>query len=252
MMLHRVVSHLKKQEWTLIGIDFLIVVLGVFIGMQVQDWNADRQARAKAEVFAVRLRDDLRYEHWNYEYVSNYYQDVLANAGRTVDAMTGEKPMSDEQFLISAYRSTQYLSNARRRATYDELISTGTIGLIADQRLRSTAITIFNNTEMETAREGTVSSDYRKEFRRTTPARVQHALLQRCGDRLVTPGDYKLIVGSLDYPCTTGLPSSQVGAAAAALRANPALLPGLQQRFADLETADRNLRNNRSRWAINY
>lgn len=243
MMLQRVISHLRKQEWTLIAIDFLIVVLGVFIGMQVQDWNADRQARAKAEVFAARLRDDLRFEHWNYQYVSNYYQEVLANAGRAVDALTGDKPMSDEQFLISAYRATQRKYNGQRRATYDELISTGTIGLLADQDLRATAITVFNDTLLDTIQAGAVGSDYRKEFRRTMPARVQQVVLQRCGDRVVLPGDYKLIVGSLDYPCTTDLPQEQVAAAAAALRTNPALLPALQQRFADLETACTDLRN---------
>lgn len=241
MILHRVIGHLRKQEWTLIAIDFLIVVLGVFIGMQVQDWNANRQARARAEVFAARLRADLRYEDWNYRYLSNYYQDVRVNAARAVDALTGDQPMSDEQFLISAYRASQYLSNGRRRATYDELVSTGTIGLLADQMLRARAIAVFNDQLQNAIRDRSAASDYRKEFRRTTPARVQHALLENCGDRIVTPGDYKAIVGSLDYPCTTGLPPERIATAAAALRANPALLPTLQERFADLETADSNL-----------
>lgn len=243
MIHHRVISDLRKQEWTLIAINFLMVVLGVFIGMQAQNWNADRQARAKAEVFGARLRDDLHYEDWSYQYLTNYYQDVLANAGRAADALTGDKPMPDEQFLISAYRASQYKFNLRRRATYDELVATGTIGLIDDQKLRATAIAVFNNKLLDTIQEGAVASDYRKEFRRATPARVQHALLQRCGDRILTPGDYKVIVGSLDYPCTTDLPPAQVAAAAAALRASPALLPALQQRFADLETAGTDLRN---------
>ena len=48
MLLRKLIKHVGEQSWTAIAIDFCIVVLGVFIGMQVQDWNADRQARARA------------------------------------------------------------------------------------------------------------------------------------------------------------------------------------------------------------
>jgi hypothetical protein len=33
MLLRRVIKHLQHQEWTVIIIDFLIVVLGVFVGL---------------------------------------------------------------------------------------------------------------------------------------------------------------------------------------------------------------------------
>ena len=36
MLLRRVIQHVRQQEWTAIGIDFVIVVMGVFIGLQVQ------------------------------------------------------------------------------------------------------------------------------------------------------------------------------------------------------------------------
>jgi len=37
MLLRRVIQHFRKQEWTAIGIDFLIVVVGVFMGIQVSN-----------------------------------------------------------------------------------------------------------------------------------------------------------------------------------------------------------------------
>ncbi|MCC6788995.1 MAG: hypothetical protein IT547_14270, partial [Hyphomonadaceae bacterium] len=45
MILRRVMEHLRKQEWTAIGIDFVIVVLGVFVGIQVSNWNEGRLER---------------------------------------------------------------------------------------------------------------------------------------------------------------------------------------------------------------
>ncbi|MEX0644258.1 MAG: hypothetical protein WD076_03050 [Parvularculaceae bacterium] len=40
MSLRRVIAHFRKQEWTAIALDFLIVVVGVFVGLQVTNWNA--------------------------------------------------------------------------------------------------------------------------------------------------------------------------------------------------------------------
>jgi hypothetical protein len=39
MILRRVVEHLKQQHWTAAFLDFAIVVVGVFVGLQAQDWN---------------------------------------------------------------------------------------------------------------------------------------------------------------------------------------------------------------------
>ncbi len=51
MILRRVIKHFRNQEWTAIFLDFLIVVVGVFVGLQVQNWNeqrGDREEYARA------------------------------------------------------------------------------------------------------------------------------------------------------------------------------------------------------------
>src|SRR6185437_6974616 len=55
---------------------------------------------------------------------------------RAIDALEGTSPLPDEALLVSAYRATQYKNRNRRGSTYEELISTGTIGLIRDPQLR--------------------------------------------------------------------------------------------------------------------
>ena len=37
MILRRVIGHFRRQEWTAIAIDFVIVVVGVFVGIQVRE-----------------------------------------------------------------------------------------------------------------------------------------------------------------------------------------------------------------------
>ena len=47
MLLRRVIEHFKKQEWTAIVLDFVIVVFGVFIGFQLTEWNAERHSNER-------------------------------------------------------------------------------------------------------------------------------------------------------------------------------------------------------------
>ncbi|MBU2605299.1 MAG: hypothetical protein KKC43_05350 [Alphaproteobacteria bacterium] len=60
MILRRVIAHVKNQEWTAIAIDFLIVVLGVFVATQVTNWNAERAAHARREQIVEALVADLQ------------------------------------------------------------------------------------------------------------------------------------------------------------------------------------------------
>ena len=80
MILRRVTEHLRRQDWVAVTIEFVIVVLGVFVATQVSNWNEEREARARAEVYGARLAEDLRYEAWQTEYLIAYYKDVLDNA----------------------------------------------------------------------------------------------------------------------------------------------------------------------------
>jgi hypothetical protein len=243
VILRRLAQSLQAQNWTAIVIEFVLLVTGVFLGIQVSNWNAEREMRQKSALFTARLVADLKVEAWAYQYLTEYNLDVQANARRALDALTGEAPLSDEQFVIAAYRATQYESQDRRRATYDELVSTGTIGLITDQKLRRTAIGIYSTTLIDQTMQEAKQSEYRLLFRRSLSAQVQQALLERCGDRVVTPLDYAVIVHSLDYPCTLGLAPDQVESAARALRARPGLEETLRLRFADVGTVLVNLRN---------
>ena len=236
MLLRRVIDHVRKQEWTAIGIDFLIVVVGVFIGIQVANWNEDRLNRAKAEVFTARLEADLRHEAWRYRFLLAYYSDVRDATEAAADALSGKKPLSNEAFLVNAYRATQYKQGASRRATYDELVSTGNMGLVEDRKLLNLAVRAYSLPTIDNmVREG-IESPYRVLFRMSIANDTQRALGRHCGDRYIEPGDYDGFDHVIDYPCDPGLSPGEIDAAAEALRADPQTLRTLRLRVADIET----------------
>ena len=108
MILRRFSQALKDQNWTAIAIEFVLLVLGVFLGIQVANWNVERETRQKSAIFTERLKADLRGEDWTYQFLVAYNREVLANANRTVEALEGRAVLSDEVLLVSAYRATQY------------------------------------------------------------------------------------------------------------------------------------------------
>jgi hypothetical protein len=183
MLLRRVVAHVRAQNMTAVAIDFVIVVIGAFVGIQVSNWNDAHEARQLGAEFAERLRADLREERWLYEFMVAYYSDVRDAADRAVGALQGRLPLSDHDRLVDAYRAAQYRQVARRRSTYDELVSTGNFGLIADQHLLRTAALVYRIGTIDNVVRESMESPYRRAFRMNVANDVQRELARRCGDR---------------------------------------------------------------------
>ncbi|NOX96221.1 MAG: hypothetical protein GXP04_14350 [Alphaproteobacteria bacterium] len=236
MLLRRITEHVKAQNWLAVGIDFLIVVIGVFVGLQVSNWNDARSLNSKSALFTERLKSDLRYEAWNYQYLIEYFDDVQTSGYRALNALTGNTQLSDEALLINAYRATQYLVNYRSRSTFDELTSTGALDLIHDENLRNTALWVYNTPVFEDTALGSDSMQYRELFRMLVPLEVQDALLEKCGDPVVEAGDFESIIDSLDYPCETGLPSELLAEVANTLHTETSMVSLLRLRIANVKT----------------
>jgi hypothetical protein len=59
MILRRITEHVKAQNWFAVGIDLVIVVVGVFIGLQVQQWaDAQRQGRLE-RIYTEKLQAEV-------------------------------------------------------------------------------------------------------------------------------------------------------------------------------------------------
>ncbi len=236
MLLRRFTQSLRDQNWTAITIEFVLLVVGVFLGIQVSNWNTERETRQKSAIFTERLQEDLRIESWRYQFLLAYYTDVRDATEATANALSGTAHLTNRDFLVNAYRATQYKQGASRRATYDELISTGNIGLIEDRELLKLAVRAYSVATIDNMVQEGVESPYRALFRMSVPNETQRALGQQCGDRYILPGDYRDFDHVIDYPCELELPDADIDAAAQALRADPQTLRYLRLRVADIET----------------
>ena len=59
MIMRRAIANLRRHDWTAVGIELVVVVLGVFIGLQASNWNEARADRAEYEAALGRLGAEI-------------------------------------------------------------------------------------------------------------------------------------------------------------------------------------------------
>jgi len=153
VILRRVIAHFRKQEWTAIFLDFVIVVAGVFVGLQVNNWNAARADEAIAARHLTEIAEDLRAHLVMHEElygsalariaaVDYIYNKAFGRAlPRTlvlgVESWTApEVPLYPPEKLNNLMGSINLVRiTVGTRSGYESLISSGHLSLIANKAL---------------------------------------------------------------------------------------------------------------------
>lgn len=60
MILRKLAAAIRRQDWFTVVLEVVIVVVGIFIGLQVDDWNEQRKESLKQEELLVDLSGGLR------------------------------------------------------------------------------------------------------------------------------------------------------------------------------------------------
>lgn len=179
MRLRRVIDHFRKLEWTAIAIDFVITVLGVFIGLQVANWNQTRVEQANAHTYLERIHADLDADLRNYRNRLAFWSAV-SQYGRTglAYAETGNAGSNSQWELLLAYfQASQVEEYFTTSTTYDELRSAGQLNLISDLALRNGLAGYYTNAANPTLSERPV---YRVHVRGIVPIDVQTYIWTHC------------------------------------------------------------------------
>jgi hypothetical protein len=137
MILRRVIAHFRKQEWTAIAIDFLIVVVGVFIGLQVNNWNEGRgEARAEAEMLA-RVEEEFSALKPRLERSIAAFEETTAATGAVIlQLRQGEPPADEPAFRRLLAKSAFLWYVPTLPPVYSELTSTGGLSGLSNKELR--------------------------------------------------------------------------------------------------------------------
>lgn len=141
MLLRRVIKHVKAQDWFAVGIDLVIVVVGVFIGLQAQQWHEARKDAVQHEQLLERLAEEFRdLEPVAAELVA-FLDSSRQSTGDVIEALRREQPPEDEAaFRFALGRANWVMNFPDIATTYEELVATGRLSEVRNLELRRALI----------------------------------------------------------------------------------------------------------------
>lgn len=232
MIFKRAVARLRAQDWMAITIEVLIVIIGVFIGMQVSNWNQARVERRETKRMLVQLVPELQSQLQYFDDVRSYYGVTRKYADQALAGWNGDPGVGDEQFVIAAYQASQITGIGTNAENWALTFGGEQLRNIDDDKVRRNLQVIL------TSDYGPISlnagnSPYRQHVRQVIPAIVQDAIRHQCGDRFGT-GHVGFVRISLPKTCGLRIPGPEAARIAASLRARPDLAQELNWHLAGI------------------
>ena len=178
-MVRRIIESLRSRNYSVFAVELVVVVIGVFIGIQVSNWNDARLDRVRAQGYLQRIAADLDADISNYRDRLEFWESVsaygavglgYANSG----SMLG---LTKWDVLLAYFQASQLAEFYTTRTTYEELKSGGELGLIANLELRKSLAGYYTNADNPVVSERPA---YRQHVRGLIPLHIQDYIWDEC------------------------------------------------------------------------
>ena len=181
MIFKRAIAKLRAQDWTAISIELAIVVLGVFLGTWVANWNQHRQAARETRQMLVQLGPELQQLEAFSKSARRYYATTGRYADTALAGWTGNPGVTDAQFVIAAYQASQIYGFNNNGASWALVFGASDLRNIPDPAARQ-ALTRLMTFDYSTINIASVQTAYRNRVREVIPDAIQREVRDSCGD----------------------------------------------------------------------
>ena len=191
MIYKRTVAKLRAQDWSAIFIELAIVVVGVFIGTLVANWNQGRLESAETARRLEQLKPEVKRIQARAAFVRNYYTITRRYADIAFAGWTGDPKVSDNDFVIAAYQASQIKAMSTTTESWANVLGADQMRDIDDPAIREPLMRLMTF-PAENLGLSRVMSKYRDEVRSIISDDAQAKIRKQCGDYFQRPGDLDL------------------------------------------------------------
>ena len=137
MIINRIAQGVRKQDWFTAILELVILVVGIYIGLQVDDWVSEREDRQTETVYLKLLARDVAELQQQVEAQHAFERDKVDVAAQAYELLTSDDPSAHQielSELLTSLSGRRTLSLAS--VTYEQMVSSGHLQLIRDPKLR--------------------------------------------------------------------------------------------------------------------
>lgn len=138
MILRRLAAAIAEQNWFTVLLEIVIVVVGIYLGLQASEWSQNREDRRAEIVYLERIAADLEASLTqtaiSQEFQTRHarYGALVLQALRRCDLQSNER----DQFASGIYLVAKHNAAAFVQASLQELLSAGRLTIIRNSSLR--------------------------------------------------------------------------------------------------------------------
>ncbi len=149
MILRRFMQHIKEQNWFAVGLDVVVVIVGIFLGMQVSEWYEHRKENELEISYYQQLIQDLKIDQQDGMNAVRYNDENYANGQYLYNALIdSDFSIDDPNKIVVAIMRAGFLYEPQiANQTYKELTNTGYLRLIEDVELKRAIVNYYARLE---------------------------------------------------------------------------------------------------------
>jgi hypothetical protein len=165
MILRRFTQHINEQNWFAVGLDLAVVVLGIFIGLQVTDWNQSRKDYRDGiyylQALDAQVVNDIREAKKELEESEEFMSSSFEAVGILWSDDTSEGDL--EKFTQLHFAAYQFWGPQTKPAALRQLVDHGKIDLVESRALQE-AILEYDSAYDEAIQQTRTSYAYSREL----------------------------------------------------------------------------------------
>lgn len=138
MILRKLADSIAGQDWFSVCLEVLIVVVGIYLGLQASEWSQNRDNREAEIIYLERIALDLQSSEIQTRADAEFQSRHAGYGGFIVDALDAcqLRPEDRDTFASGIYLAGKYINASFVKATIEELLSAGRTTIIRNAELR--------------------------------------------------------------------------------------------------------------------
>jgi hypothetical protein len=138
MILQKLADAIRRQDWFVVLLEILVVVIGLFVGLQLDGWNEVRKDRLSEKNYLERLHRDVQRDSELLERSIEGAEWRARDAVYAMDALEEPAIIADDPcaFLASISGASANFYPVLYSHTFDEIVSSGDLKLMRNDQLK--------------------------------------------------------------------------------------------------------------------